>query len=85
MPILWLLLLVLNIEICTSFDDSIHHRSRSPHPFQITMRLVRSLSSKTTVTITFVDPSGEEKAAEAVLGKHLLDVAHDNNIELEGE
>jgi len=42
------------------------------------------LSSKTTVTITFVDPSGEEKAVEAELGKHFLDVAHDNNIELEG-
>jgi hypothetical protein len=62
-----------------------------PSPITITAslpnndELVRSLSSKTTVTITFVDPSGEEKAAEAELGKHLLDVAHDNNIELEGE
>jgi len=47
--------------------------------------LVRVLSSKSTVTMTFIDPSGEEKAVEAEIGKHLLDVAHDNNIELEGK
>jgi hypothetical protein len=35
--------------------------------------------------MTFIDPSGEENAAEAEIGKHLLDVAHDNNIELEGK
>lgn len=31
-----------------------------------------------------MDPSGEEHPVEAEIGKHLLDVAHDNNIELEG-
>ena len=45
---------------------------------------VRSFSSKETVTITYIDPSGDEHAVEAEVGKHLLDVAHDNNIELEG-
>lgn len=37
-----------------------------------------------TVTITFVDPVGKEHEVQAEVGKHLLDVAHDNNIELEG-
>ena len=46
---------------------------------------VQSFSSSTeTVTITYVDPDGEEHPVEAKIGKHLLDVAHDNNIELEG-
>ena len=45
---------------------------------------MRSFSSKETVTITYVDPLGEEHPVEAEVGKHLLDVAHDNNIELEG-
>mmetsp|Transcript_37470 Transcript_37470/g.79975 ORF Transcript_37470/g.79975 Transcript_37470/m.79975 type:complete len:167 (-) Transcript_37470:476-976(-) len=44
----------------------------------------RSFSTKETVTITYIDPSGEEHPVEAEVGKHLLDVAHDNNIELEG-
>lgn len=46
---------------------------------------VRSFSSEDdAVTITFIDPSGDEHLVEATIGKHLLDVAHDNNIELEG-
>ena len=45
---------------------------------------VRSFSSKETVKLTYVDPDGEEHPVEAIVGKNLLDVAHDNNIELEG-
>ena len=45
---------------------------------------VRLFSAKETVTITYVDPSGDEHPVEAEVGKHLLDVAHDSNIELEG-
>jgi len=37
-----------------------------------------------TVPITFIDPLGKEQEVQAEVGKHLLDVAHDNNIELEG-
>mmetsp|Transcript_13822 Transcript_13822/g.20589 ORF Transcript_13822/g.20589 Transcript_13822/m.20589 type:complete len:161 (-) Transcript_13822:227-709(-) len=44
----------------------------------------RAFSSKETVTITYCDPDGTEHPVEAEIGKHLLDVAHDNNIELEG-
>ena len=36
------------------------------------------------VSFTYIDPTGEEFPVEAEIGKHLLDVAHDNNIELEG-
>jgi len=48
--------------------------------------IVRSFSSSkdNTVTITYVDPDGEEHPVKAEIGKHLLDIAHDNNIELEG-
>mmetsp|Transcript_13892 Transcript_13892/g.28154 ORF Transcript_13892/g.28154 Transcript_13892/m.28154 type:complete len:161 (-) Transcript_13892:297-779(-) len=45
---------------------------------------LRSFSSKETVTITYIDASGDEHPVQAEVGKHLLDVAHDNNIELEG-
>ena len=37
------------------------------------------------MTITYCDPDGTEYPVEAEIGKHLLDVAHDNNIELEGK
>jgi len=36
------------------------------------------------VPITFVDTTGEEIEVQAQVGKHLLDVAQDNDIELEG-
>ena len=45
---------------------------------------VRQLSSNESVTITYVDPSGDEHPVTAEVGQHLLDVAHNNNIELEG-
>eukprot|EP00580_Thalassiosira_gravida_P009447 CAMPEP_0201645924 /NCGR_PEP_ID=MMETSP0493-20130528/33020_1 /ASSEMBLY_ACC=CAM_ASM_000838 /TAXON_ID=420259 /ORGANISM="Thalassiosira gravida, Strain GMp14c1" /LENGTH=102 /DNA_ID=CAMNT_0048120969 /DNA_START=104 /DNA_END=412 /DNA_ORIENTATION=+ len=34
--------------------------------------------------MTYIDPGEEEHQVEAEVGKNLLDVAHDNNIELEG-
>lgn len=37
-----------------------------------------------TVPITYVDPDGKEIEVHAEVGKNLLDIAHDNNIELEG-
>ena len=40
---------------------------------------------KETVRITYVDPGGDEHAVDAEIGKNLMDVAHDNNIELEGK
>ena len=46
--------------------------------------IVRQFSSKETVTITYVDPTGDEHPVQAEVGQNLLDVAHANNIELEG-
>ncbi len=37
-----------------------------------------------TVKVTFIDPLEKEIVVDAEVGKHLLDIAHDNNIELEG-
>lgn len=36
------------------------------------------------VPIVFVEADGTEKEVMAEIGKNLLDVAHDNNVELEG-
>lgn len=62
--------------------DAIGYRLR-PHPYACS-HSARPFSSKETVTITYVDPGGEEHPVQAEVGKHLLDVAHENNIELEG-
>lgn len=37
------------------------------------------------VPIIYIDQMGVEKEVEASVGKNLLDVAHDNDIELEGK
>ena len=37
-----------------------------------------------TVKITYVEPDGTERVVDAEIGKNLMDVAHDNDIELEG-
>jgi len=36
------------------------------------------------VSITYVEPDGKETVVQAGIGQNLMDVAHDNNIELEG-
>jgi ferredoxin-2, mitochondrial len=41
-------------------------------------------TAETTVPITFVEADGTEKVVQAAIGKHMLDVAHDNDVELEG-
>lgn len=40
--------------------------------------------AKQTTKISYIDRSGEELSVDAEIGKNLMDVAHDNNIELEG-
>jgi ferredoxin len=37
-----------------------------------------------TVPVTYIYPDGEKREVDAEIGKHLLDVAHDNDIDLEG-
>ena len=41
-------------------------------------------TSAQTVPITFIEADGKERLVQAEIGKHLLDVAHDNHVELEG-
>jgi ferredoxin len=36
------------------------------------------------ITVTFIEPDGEEYEVQAEIGDNFLDVAHDNDIELEG-
>ena len=43
-----------------------------------------AVSCEAAVPITYIDSDGSETAVEAEIGKNLLDVAHDNKIELEG-
>ena len=50
----------------------------------ITFRYASRAFSATTVNITYVEADGTEKTVEAKVGQHLLDVAHENNVELEG-
>eukprot|EP00548_Thalassiothrix_antarctica_P000259 CAMPEP_0194146958 /NCGR_PEP_ID=MMETSP0152-20130528/22434_1 /TAXON_ID=1049557 /ORGANISM="Thalassiothrix antarctica, Strain L6-D1" /LENGTH=153 /DNA_ID=CAMNT_0038847617 /DNA_START=127 /DNA_END=588 /DNA_ORIENTATION=+ len=47
-------------------------------------RIVKLYRSFSTVTITYIEPNGEETEVEAEIGKNVLDIAQDNNIELEG-
>jgi hypothetical protein len=43
------------------------------------------MQAKKTVPITFFEPDGKEHEVQAEVGKNLLDIAQDNNIELEGK
>ena len=36
------------------------------------------------MAVTYVEPDGSEKEIQAEIGKNLMELAHDNNIELEG-
>ena len=44
----------------------------------------RLFSSNGSVQITYIDQGGKEHSVNADIGKSLMDIAHDNNIELEG-
>jgi predicted RNA-binding protein len=44
----------------------------------------QSYNEKNTVKVTFIDPMGVEKTVDGQIGKNLLEIAHDHNIELEG-
>jgi hypothetical protein len=39
---------------------------------------------KETIRITFVLQDGTKKQVEAPIGKHILELAHENDIDLEG-
>ena len=50
----------------------------------LTHSLTIGASDVVKVPIIYIDPMGDEQEVEAEVGKNLLDIAHDNDIELEG-
>jgi hypothetical protein len=42
------------------------------------------LTPSNTVSITYVEADGKETTVDAEIGKNLMTIAHDNDIELEG-
>jgi ferredoxin-2, mitochondrial len=46
--------------------------------------IIAALTMAETVAITYVEADGTEKQVQAEVGKNLMQVAHDNNVELEG-
>lgn len=50
----------------------------------LTLEFIAKLTAPETVEITYIEPDDTEKTVYAEIGKNMLDVAHDNNIELEG-
>jgi ferredoxin-2, mitochondrial len=68
-------------------------RSTATSQFSSTDNTVQSSTPEGTITntpsiqtvpITFVESDGKERLVQAEIGKHLLDVAHDNHVDLEG-
>lgn len=55
------------------------HVASSPN-----IHIVVCQAAAATVPITYIEPDGTERTVDAEIGKHLLQVAHDNNVELEG-
>lgn len=53
---------------------------------QLSLLHVRVLPlSACRVTVTFVDKEGKDVTVQAKIGKNLLEVAHENEIDLEGD
>ena len=46
--------------------------------------MILSARLLSTVKITYIEADGTEKEVDAEVGKNLMEVAHDNNVELEG-
>ena len=71
--------------LCNGFRSVRISTALRSHPsaFQVN---VRQAMTKTTspVSFSFILRNGDEKQVQAEVGKNLLEVAHDNNIELEG-
>ena len=65
------------------FDCVENHRRRIHKQFSTTTA-TGSPETEEKVSITFVEVDGTERKVQGTLGKHLLDVAHENNIDLEG-
>jgi len=62
----------------SSVTKNLSHQYRTKRNFH------ESYAVRDSVKVTFIDYLGEETVVDAEVGKNLLDVAQDNNIELEG-
>lgn len=60
-------------------ESYLHHQHNVTRWFSQTQ-----IALADTVKITYVEPDGTEKIVDAEIGKNLMDIAHDNDIELEG-
>jgi len=84
---------------CNTIDPQLQQQQQQQAPTPILKAITTTTSLTTTTTtrcyhsttpsyetvnITFLDPLEKEHTVPAEVGKSLLDVAHDNNIELEG-
>jgi len=50
----------------------------------VSLKAWRAFSTEETVKITYVDKEGVEHVVDAPIGKDLMTIAHDNEIDLEG-
>ena len=50
----------------------------------LTHKTLHNKHQKNSISVTFVDKDGAEQVVAAPLGKSMLEVAHDNEIDLEG-
>ena len=53
-------------------------------PNEAAVTTAPTITEETTVPIIYVEADDTEKEVQAPIGRHLLEVAHDNNVELEG-
>lgn len=70
------------VSLPTKFLAELPARERAPRP--PTPPASRAGSASGRVPIVFVDVDGEEMQVQAEIGDTLLDVAHENDIEIEG-
>ena len=61
-----------------------HDDTQKPNDATATSPSTTCSTEEKTIPIIYVEADDTEKEVQAPIGKHLLDVAHDNNVELEG-
>lgn len=66
---------------CLAFRNPPPPTTHNPQP---TTHTKTPKTPKNSISVTFVDKDGTETTVRAPLGKSLLEVAHDNDVELEG-
>jgi hypothetical protein len=59
-------------------------RLNASKPSHLIWRPVLQRALTTTVPITYIEADGTEKEVQAEIGQNLMEVAHKNNVELEG-